>query len=56
MALAFSLSILAGAAGLAPALRSPVLLAACLSVYASVALCVMRGVPVLWEARRFVER
>ena len=55
-ALAFSLTILAGAAGLAPALRSPVLLAACLSVYASVALCVMRGVPVLWEARRFVER
>ena len=55
-ALAFSLTILAGAAGLAPALRSPVLLAACLSVYASVALCVVRGVPVLWEARRLIDR
>src|SRR3712207_8360617 len=55
-ALAFSLTILAGAAGLAPALRSPVFLVACFSVYASVFLCVVRGVPVLVEARRLIDR
>ena len=49
-----SLMILASAAGLAPALQTLLLSAACVSVYLAVFLCVARGVPVLLEARRLL--
>lgn len=53
-AAAFSLMILAVAAGLAPALQGFLLTTALVCVYACVVLCVARGVPVLAEARRLV--
>lgn len=54
--LAFSLLILASAAGIAPALRALLSPLAYLCVYAAVALCVARGVPVLLEAHRLLAR
>ncbi|HEU4563517.1 MAG TPA: CDP-alcohol phosphatidyltransferase family protein [Gemmatimonadaceae bacterium] len=53
--LAFTLLILASAAGIPEALRAPVALAAQASVFVAVALCVVRGVPVLAEARRLLD-
>jgi CDP-diacylglycerol---glycerol-3-phosphate 3-phosphatidyltransferase len=54
-ALAFSLLILASAAGIAPALRAVLEPVALLSVYLAVGLCVVRGVPVLLEAHRLLK-
>jgi CDP-diacylglycerol--glycerol-3-phosphate 3-phosphatidyltransferase len=53
-ALAFALLILASAAGVAPAARAILLPAAYACVYLAVALCVVRGVPVLLEARKML--
>lgn len=53
-ALAFSLPILASVAGIAPELRAVLEPVAHLSFYVAVALCVMRGVPVLIEARKLL--
>jgi CDP-diacylglycerol--glycerol-3-phosphate 3-phosphatidyltransferase len=53
-ALAFSLMILAFAAGLPPVVQSALLAAGLASVYAAVVLCVVRGVPVLVEIRRLL--
>jgi CDP-diacylglycerol--glycerol-3-phosphate 3-phosphatidyltransferase len=53
-ALAFSLMILAFAAGLSPAVQSMLLAIAIASVYSAVALCIIRGVPVLVEVRRLL--
>jgi CDP-diacylglycerol--glycerol-3-phosphate 3-phosphatidyltransferase len=53
-ALAFSLMILAFAAGLPPAVQSMLLAVAVASVYTAVALCIIRGVPVLVEVRRLL--
>ena len=53
-ALAFSLMILAFAAGLPPAVQSMLLAIAVASVYTAVALCIIRGVPVLVEVRRLL--
>ena len=53
-AMAWALMILAFAPGPVAAFRAPLLAAAWLSVYAAVALCVLRGVPVLLEARRLL--
>lgn len=50
---AFSLLILAPAAGISPALRAVAAPAGLVCAYLAVALCVVRGVPVLLEARRF---
>jgi CDP-diacylglycerol--glycerol-3-phosphate 3-phosphatidyltransferase len=55
-ALAFSLLILASAAGLAPGLRAVLAPVGYLCVYLAVALCVLRGLPVLAEARRMLAR
>ena len=53
-AAAFTLMIVAYASAL-PAMARPVVLTiGLISVYASVALCVLRGIPVLLEARRLV--
>lgn len=52
-AAAFTLVILAFAPGWRPALRPTLLWLALGCVYATVVLCVVRGVPVLVEARRF---
>ena len=54
--LAFSLLILASAAGVAPALRAALEPVAYASVYLAVGLCVLRGIPVLLEARRMLEQ
>ncbi len=53
-ALAFSLMILAFTSALAPPVRELLLAAALVCVYASVALCIIRGVPVLVEVRRLL--
>jgi CDP-diacylglycerol--glycerol-3-phosphate 3-phosphatidyltransferase len=53
-AMAFSLMILAFAAGLPPETREVLLAVALAAVYASVVLCVVRGVPVLIEVRRLL--
>lgn len=53
-ALAFSLMILAFASGIAPGVQSILLGIALASVYAAVALCIVRGVPVLVEVRRLL--
>ena len=53
-ALAFSLMILAFATGVPPSLREMLLGAALASVYVAVALCIVRGVPVLVEVRRLL--
>lgn len=53
-ALAFSLMILAFTSGLAPSVRELLLAVALICVYASVALCIIRGVPVLVEVRRLL--
>jgi CDP-diacylglycerol--glycerol-3-phosphate 3-phosphatidyltransferase len=52
-AAAFTLVILAFAPGWHPSLKTTLVWLALGSVYATVALCVVRGVPVLVEARRF---
>jgi CDP-diacylglycerol--glycerol-3-phosphate 3-phosphatidyltransferase len=54
--LAFSLLILASAAGVAPTLRAAAASLAAVSVYLAVGLCVLRGIPVLLEARRMLEQ
>ncbi len=53
-ALAFSLMILAFAAGLPGQLQGILLAIALASVYVAVALCIVRGVPVLIEVRRLL--
>jgi hypothetical protein len=53
-AAAFTLVILAFAPGWHPSLKTTLVWLALASVYATVALCVVRGVPVLMEARRFL--
>jgi CDP-diacylglycerol--glycerol-3-phosphate 3-phosphatidyltransferase len=53
-ALAFTLVILAFAPGWRPSLGTLLLWLAYGSVYATVLLCVVRGVPVLIEARRLL--
>jgi CDP-diacylglycerol--glycerol-3-phosphate 3-phosphatidyltransferase len=53
-ALAFSLMILAYAPVLDAAVREPLRIVALVCVYVSVILCVLRGIPVLLEARRLV--
>ena len=53
-ACAFTLMILAHAPALPGAARPVVLVIALVSVYASVVLCMLRGIPVLLEARRLV--
>ncbi|HEX5725202.1 MAG TPA: CDP-alcohol phosphatidyltransferase family protein [Longimicrobiaceae bacterium] len=53
-ALAFSLMILAYAAGLPAGVQEVLLAAALVAVYFSVFLCVARGIPVLAEAKRLV--
>lgn len=53
-ALAFSLMILAYAPALPAEVRPVVLAVGLFSVYASVVLCVVRGIPVLLEARRLM--
>ena len=55
-AAAFTLVILAFAPGWHPSLQGTLLWLALGCVYATVALCVVRGVPVLVEARRFLVR
>jgi CDP-diacylglycerol--glycerol-3-phosphate 3-phosphatidyltransferase len=52
-AAAFTLVILAFAPGWHPALETTLVWLALACVYATVVLCVVRGVPVLVEARRF---
>lgn len=51
---AFALMILAYAPALPDPVRPLVLVVGLISVYASVALCVLRGIPVLLDARRLV--
>ncbi|HZO18656.1 MAG TPA: CDP-alcohol phosphatidyltransferase family protein [Gemmatimonadaceae bacterium] len=51
-AAAFTLMIVAYASSLPQALARPVLVVALVSVYISVVLCLLRGIPVLLEARR----
>jgi CDP-diacylglycerol--glycerol-3-phosphate 3-phosphatidyltransferase len=53
-AAAFTLVILAFAPGWRPSLQTTLVWLAYACVYATVALCVVRGVPVLLEARRFL--
>jgi CDP-diacylglycerol--glycerol-3-phosphate 3-phosphatidyltransferase len=53
-ACAFSLMILAYAPTVPETVRPVVLVTALVSVYASVVLCVLRGIPVLLDARRLV--
>jgi CDP-diacylglycerol--glycerol-3-phosphate 3-phosphatidyltransferase len=53
-ALAFSLMILAFASGLPSGVQTILLGIALASVYAAVALCIVRGVPVLVEVRRLL--
>lgn len=53
-AVAFSLMILAFASGLPAGMREVLLAVAIAAVYASVVLCVVRGVPVLIEVRRLL--
>ncbi len=53
-ACAFTLMILAYAPTLPEAVRPTVLAIGLISVYAAVALCVLRGIPVLLDARRLV--
>ena len=53
-AAAFTLMIVAYASALPPTARPVVLTVALVCVYISVALCVLRGIPVLLEARRLV--
>ena len=53
-ACAFALMILAYAPALPGAARPVVLAIAVIGVYASVVLCILRGIPVLLEARRLV--
>ena len=53
-AAAFTLVILAFAPGWQPPLKTTLLWLATACVYATVALCVVRGVPVLVEGRRFL--
>jgi CDP-diacylglycerol---glycerol-3-phosphate 3-phosphatidyltransferase len=53
-AAAFTLMIVAYASALPATARPVVLTIGLISVYASVALCVLRGIPVLLEARRLV--
>jgi hypothetical protein len=53
-AMAFSLMILAYAPQLPEVVASVVLAVALVSVYAAVALCILRGIPVLLEARRLM--
>jgi phosphatidylglycerophosphate synthase len=53
-ACAFTLMILAYAPALPEAVRPMVLAIGLISVYASVILCVLRGIPVLLDARRLV--
>ncbi|HUF29261.1 MAG TPA: CDP-alcohol phosphatidyltransferase family protein [Gemmatimonadaceae bacterium] len=53
-AMAFSLMILAFTSALAPSIREMLLAVAIASVYVSVALCIIRGVPVLVEVRRIL--
>jgi CDP-diacylglycerol--glycerol-3-phosphate 3-phosphatidyltransferase len=53
-ALAFSLMILAFAAGLPPTVREVLLAVSLTSVYVAVVLCIVRGVPVLVEVRRLL--
>jgi hypothetical protein len=52
--MAFSLMILAYAPQLPEVVASVVLAVALVSVYAAVALCILRGIPVLLEARRLM--
>lgn len=54
-AAAFSLLILASAAGIAPSVQAVLVVAGYASVYLAVALCLLRGIPVLLEARRMLE-
>jgi CDP-diacylglycerol--glycerol-3-phosphate 3-phosphatidyltransferase len=53
-AAAFTLVILAFAPGWQPSLKTTLLVLAYGCVYVTVALCVVRGIPVLLEARRFL--
>ena len=53
-AAAFTLVILAFAPGWQPSLKTTLLVLAYGCVYVTVALCVVRGIPVLVEARRFL--
>jgi CDP-diacylglycerol---glycerol-3-phosphate 3-phosphatidyltransferase len=53
-AAAFTLVILAFAPGWHPSLKTTLVVLAYASVYLTVALCVVRGIPVLVEARRFL--
>jgi phosphatidylglycerophosphate synthase len=53
-AAAFTLVILAFAPGWQPSLKTTLTVLAYASVYATVLLCVVRGIPVLVEARRFL--
>jgi CDP-diacylglycerol--glycerol-3-phosphate 3-phosphatidyltransferase len=53
-AAAFTLVILAFAPGWHPPLKTALVVLAYGCVYATVALCVVRGIPVLVEARRFL--
>jgi CDP-diacylglycerol---glycerol-3-phosphate 3-phosphatidyltransferase len=53
-AAAFTLMIVAYAAALPDSAQRVVLTIALICVYASVALCVVRGIPVLLEARRLI--
>lgn len=53
-AAAFTLVILAFAPGWQPSLKTTLVVLAYVCVYATVALCVIRGIPVLVEARRYL--
>lgn len=53
-AAAFTLMIVAFAPGLPPSVQRAVLTIALICVYVAVVLCVLRGIPVLLEARRLV--
>jgi CDP-diacylglycerol--glycerol-3-phosphate 3-phosphatidyltransferase len=53
-AAAFTLVILAFAPGWQPSLKTTLVVLAYGCVYATVALCVIRGIPVLVEARRYL--
>jgi CDP-diacylglycerol---glycerol-3-phosphate 3-phosphatidyltransferase len=55
-AVAFSFLILAHTPGLDPAVADPVWVVAQISVYIAVVFCVIRGLPVLVEGRRFFSR
>jgi len=54
-AAAFALMILGHTPGFAPSLSEPITLVGLICTYISVAFCVVRGLPVLIEGRRFLE-